>query len=51
LTFYSKQALTPVDSENCKVTSVQDLGDNLWQVNISGRQWGKAQAITLGVGK
>jgi hypothetical protein len=51
LTFHSKQPLKAVDSENCTVTSVENLGDNLWKVNITGRQWGKAQAITLSVAK
>jgi len=47
LTFYSKQALTAAGSENCTMTSVENLGDNLWKVNITGRQWGKDQSITL----
>jgi alpha-galactosidase len=47
LTFYSKQALTAAGSENCTVTSIDKLGDDLWQVHIKGRQWGKAQTVTL----
>lgn len=51
LTFYSKKALAAADSENCTVTSVENLGDHLWQVNITGRQWGTAQSISLRVAK
>jgi len=35
LTFYSKKPLKAVESDNCRVVSVQDLGDNLWRVNLS----------------
>ena len=49
LTFYSKKALKPGDSENCQITSVKDLGDNIWQVNVAGRQWGTAQSLSLKV--
>jgi hypothetical protein len=49
LTFYSKQALAADTSENCKVTSVENLGDNLWQVNITGRLWGTSQVVSLKV--
>jgi len=47
LTFYSKKAILIGTSENCKVTSVEDLGEDLWKVNITDRQWGKAQSISL----
>ena len=47
LTFYSKQPIAPSASENCEVTSVDYLDDNLWKVNITGRQWGAKQSITL----
>lgn len=49
LTFYSENVLAGAGSENCQVTSVENLGDNLWKVNIAGRLWGKAQSIQLTV--
>jgi hypothetical protein len=49
LTFHSKQELKALAAENCQVTSVEDLGNNLWQVQVADRQWGQAQAITLRV--
>ena len=49
LTFYSKKPLTAAGSKNCKIVSVVDLGDHLWQVNVAGRQWGTAQSLTLKV--
>jgi len=48
LTFYSEKPLAAAGSENCKLVSVQNLGHNLWRVNITGRQWGKKQSVTLG---
>ncbi len=51
LTFDSMKPLAAAGSENCEVTSVQNLGDNLWRVNIAGRQWGKLQSIQLQVGR
>jgi alpha-galactosidase len=47
LTFYSKKALKAVDSENCEITSVEEVGENLWQVNLTGRQWGTIQLLEL----
>jgi hypothetical protein len=47
LTFYSQKPLVAAGSENCSVTSIENIGDNLWQVNIAGRQWGKEQSIKL----
>ena len=47
LTFYSKQALKAAGSENCEIVSVKDLGDDIWQVNLTGRQWGTAQSLAL----
>ena len=47
LTFFSKRAIATSSSENCNVTSVENLGDNLWKVNIAGRQWNTEQSITL----
>jgi len=47
LTFYSKKSLAPAGAENCQITSVENLGDNLWKVNLAGRQWGRAQSLAL----
>jgi len=47
LTFYSQQDLVAAGAENCKVTSVKNLGGNLWQVNVADRLWGTAQSIQL----
>jgi alpha-galactosidase len=49
LTFYSKQALKAAGSENCEIVSIKDLGENLWQINLNGRQWGTAQSLSLSV--
>lgn len=49
LTFYSKAALKAVDAVNCEITSMEDLGDNLWRVNLAGRQWGTQQVIELSI--
>ncbi len=46
-TFFSKRPLAAAGSENCKVASVQNLGDDFWRVNITGRQWSKEQSVTL----
>ena len=47
LTFHSRKPLAAAGSENCKVTSVQNLGADLWRVNVAGRQWGKKQSVAL----
>mgnify|MGYP006074247335 CR=1 FL=1 len=47
LTFYSKKALKALGAKNCKVVSIKNLGENIWQVNVTGRLWGKAQSIQL----
>jgi len=49
LTFYSEQSLKAAGSENCEVTSVKNLGDNIWQVNLTCRQWGTSQSLSLSV--
>jgi hypothetical protein len=36
-----------VASENCEVSSIDDLGENLWQVNLTGRKWGQQQSLEL----
>lgn len=47
LTLHSTKVLAVGESENCDVTSVENLGENLWKVNLIGRQWGKKQLVTL----
>lgn len=49
LTFHSKKDLSAAGSENCKITAVEPLGDGLWRVGLSGRQWGKPQSVSLKV--
>jgi len=49
LTFYSKRALQAVNAENCEITSVEDLGDNLWRVNLAARLFGTKQLVELSV--
>lgn len=49
LTFYSKAAIAAVSAENCEITSVENVGENLWRVDLTGRQWGKPQEIVLSV--
>ena len=49
LTFFSKKALKAVNAENCEITSVKDLGDNLWRVNLAGRQFGTKQMVQLSI--
>ncbi len=47
LMFYSFKPLTAGASRNCKITSVERLGGELWRVNIADRQWGRKQYIKL----
>ena len=47
LIFHSSQALRLVGSENCEVSSIDSVGENLWQVNINGRKWGQKQSLEL----
>jgi hypothetical protein len=49
LTFHSDKPLAAASAENCKVASVDDLGDGLWRVNIADRQWSKPQSIVLNI--
>ena len=49
LTFYIQGSLSAGDAENCTITSVDDLGDNLWRVNLAERQWGTNQQILLSI--
>jgi hypothetical protein len=50
LIFHSTKPLTAEGAENCKIQAVESLGENLWRVDIEGRQWGKPQAIRLMIG-
>lgn len=47
LTFYSEKPLAVAGAENCRVTGVESLGDNLWKVSIAGRLWDKPQSVSL----
>ena len=49
LTFQSPRPLQSMDAVNCKVDAVEDLGASLWRVNLSGRQWGRPQSLSLRV--
>ena len=49
LTFFSKNALSAQGAENCKIQSIEVAGENLWKVNISGREWSKPQSISLAI--
>jgi hypothetical protein len=50
LTFHSAKPLAAEGAENCEVTAVESLGENLWRVDLKGRQWGKPQSIRLSIG-
>ena len=47
LIFYSSKPLEAGVSENCSISSVQGLGDNLWKVSLKGRIWNTNQSIVL----
>ena len=47
LTFQSIKPLEAAGSENCEIKAVESLGDNLWRIDIQGRQWGKPQSLRL----
>ena len=49
LTFHSAKPLKADGSENCEITAVESLGDNLWRVDLKGRQWGTQQTIRLAI--
>jgi hypothetical protein len=49
LTFHSRIPLTAGQAQNCKVNSVENLGGDLWKVNLTDRQWGSPQSIQLKV--
>jgi hypothetical protein len=47
LIFYSTKPLGAGVSENCSISSVQALGDNLWKVSVKGRTWNSKQQVNL----
>ena len=49
LLFHSRNALSAGKSENCSISSVQGMGDNLWKVSIKGRIWNSSQSIRLNI--
>ena len=49
LTLYSTKPLVAVNAENCEIVSVESAGENLWQVNLAGRQFGTKQIVQLSV--
>lgn len=51
LTFHSKRPLSAGAAENCSIAGVESLGNDLWRVDLKGRQWGKPQSVSLAVGK
>ena len=47
LTFHSTKPLEAAGSENCEIKAVESLGENLWRVDIQGRQSAKPQSLRL----
>ncbi|MEY4689371.1 MAG: hypothetical protein RIR76_3394 [Verrucomicrobiota bacterium] len=50
LIFHSWKSLAPAGAENCRISSVIPLGDNLWRVSLADRQWGRPQSASLSLG-
>ncbi|MGA0177275.1 MAG: alpha-galactosidase, partial [Chthoniobacterales bacterium] len=50
LTFHSTRKLEAGSAENCAVTGVESLGDNLWRVDLKDRRWGQPQKLVLKLG-
>jgi hypothetical protein len=50
LTFHSTKPLAAESAENCEIVAVESLGENLWRVDLKGRQWGKTQTVRLAIG-
>ena len=51
LIFYSTKPLEAGSTENCLISSVQELGDNLWQVSVKERIWDSPQSFVLNINK
>tara|TARA_B100000161_G_scaffold257791_1_gene222084 strand:+ start:6962 stop:7462 length:501 start_codon:yes stop_codon:yes gene_type:complete len=49
LFFYSKNALEAGSSENCSISSVQGMENNLWKVSVKGRIWNANQSFVLNI--
>ena len=49
LTIYSKKALTAGEATNCKITTIESAGENLYKVYLTGRPWDQAQTLTLNI--
>ena len=47
LIFYSAKELIAGTSQNCKITGIEKVGENLWKVSLTGRKWNSAQSFTL----
>ena len=47
LFFHSTKAIEAGSSDNCSISSVQGLGDNLWKVSVKGRIWNSKQQVNL----
>jgi hypothetical protein len=51
LFFHSSKAIEAGSTENCLISSVQGLGDNLWQVSVKERIWDSPQSFVLNINK
>lgn len=49
LFFHSTKAIEAGLTENCLISSVQGLGDNLWKVSVKKRIWSTQQIINLNI--
>ena len=49
LFFYCTKALSAGSSENCSISHVGGIGDNLWKVSIKGRIWNANQSMVLNI--
>jgi hypothetical protein len=51
LFFHSTKAIEAGSTENCLISSVQGLGDNLWKVSVKERIWDSPQSLVLNINK
>ena len=47
LIFYSAKELIAGTSQNCQISGIEKVGENLWKVSLTGRKWNTAQSFTL----
>ena len=47
LIFHSTKTLKAGTSDNCSISSVQRLGENIWKVSLNGRVWDQPQVVNL----